>query len=151
MRIETTRFGVQEVPDDSVVRFPEGLPGFQSKAYVLLHQEESPMVEWLQSVDDPSLALMTVAPTDLLLEYQPKVKSAEIQAIHPEDGLEKISCRVIIRRGDVDKTLYVNLFAPLFFNVERRLAIQVPLVGSGYSVREVWPPDTAIPVAAESA
>ena len=109
------------------------------------------MVEWLQSVEDPSVALMTVEPSDLLLEYQPKVKTAEIQVVHPEDGAEKLSCRVIIRRGDSDNTLFVNLFAPLFFNIDRRLAIQVPLVGSGYSVREVWPPENVAQAAAESA
>ncbi len=140
MKIETTRFGVQEVPDSSVIRFPDGLPGFGSKSYVLLHSDDNPLIQWLQSVDDPSLALMTVDPADLLLEYQPKVKPAEIQAIHPEDGVDKFACRVIIRVGDSPKTLFINLFAPLFINVDRQLAIQIPLVGSGYSVREVWPP-----------
>ena len=137
---------MQEVPDDAVIRFPEGLPGFQSKAYVLLHREESPMIEWLQSADDPGIALMTVDPADLLLDYQPKIKAGELQAIRPEGSeldAQKLMCRVIIRRGDVENTLFVNLFAPLFFNVEHRLAIQVPLVGSGYSVREVWPPPAA--------
>ena len=102
------------------------------------------MVEWLQSVDDPTLALMTVNPVDLFIEYQPKVRPAELQAIHPDDGIEKLACRVIIRRGDAPNSLFVNLFAPLFLNIDRKLAIQVPLVGSGFSVREVWPP---VPVA----
>lgn len=140
MRIETTRFGAQDVSDDSVIQFPEGLPGFEGRSYVMLHDEGSPMVSWLQSVDEPGIALMTVDPTDLLIDYRPKVKAAEIRAIHPEDGEERLTCRVIIRRGETPNTLFVNLFAPLFFNAERRLAIQVPLVGSGYSVREVWPP-----------
>ena len=147
MRIETTRFGVQEVPDNSVIRFPEGLPGFQGRAYVLLHRDESPMIEWLQSVDEPGIALMTVDPADLLIEYRPKVKPAELQAIHPDDGEDKLMYRVIIRRGEEPNTLFVNLFAPVFFNVERRLGIQVPLVGSGYSVREVWPPVPVAPTA----
>jgi len=150
VRIETAQFGVQEVPDDSIIQFPEGLPGFVSRNYVLLHHEESPMVKWLQSADDPSIALMTVEPADLMLEYQPKVRPAELQALDLDAAGDDLNCRVIIRRGDAPNTLFVNLFAPVFINIARKLAIQVPLVGSGYSVREVWPPVPVTP-AVESA
>jgi len=35
----------------------------------------------------------------------------------------------------------VNLFAPLLFNVDRRLGMQVPLVDSNYPVSALWPPE----------
>lgn len=139
MKIETTRFGTQEVADDTVLTFPEGLPGFSDKRWVLLHAPENPMIQWLQSAEDPDIALMTVDPSDLMIPYAPEVQPEDLAAIL-SDTEEAPVCRVIIRRGHADGTLFVNLFAPLFFSVAQKRAMQLPLVGSGFSVREVWPP-----------
>lgn len=141
MRIETARFGVLEVPEESVVTFPEGLPGFTGKRYVIFRRDETPIVEWIQSLDEPDVALMTVDPQDLVPGYEGRPKAAELAPIAAA-GTDPASliCRVVIRVADEPGRLYLNLFAPLFMNAERRLAMQVPLVGSGYGVRELWPP-----------
>ena len=60
MKVATTRFGEVEVPDDTLITFPEGLPPFEGKRYILLHREDSPMIEWLQSVEEPDVALMDI-------------------------------------------------------------------------------------------
>ena len=138
MKINTTRFGEVEFSEDTIIHFPEGLPGFSGRRYVVLHREETPVIEWLQSVDEPEIAVMMLDPVDLLIDYQPKPKPAELQAIQAEG--DQLIHRVIIRNGDAPGQLYMNLFAPIMINVPKSLAMQVPLVGSGYSVREVWPP-----------
>jgi flagellar assembly factor FliW len=141
VKIETTRFGALEIPDANVLSFPEGLPGFESRRFILLKHETNPIVEWLQSLDEPGIAVMTIDPRELALEYRPEPKPGEVKAVVPDDGeQDELSLRVIMRVGDQPGTLYLNLFAPLLFNVTRKLGMQVPLVGSGYSVREVWPP-----------
>lgn len=146
MRIMTPRFGELDIPEDTFVWFKDGLPGFRSKRWVLFVREETPMIEWLQSVDEPEIALMTMDPVrDLLLEYAPKPKTGELAPI----GLESVSdaaVRVIIRNADLPGRLSVNLFAPLFYNVGERLGMQLPLVGSGFGVSELWPPDEVLPL-----
>lgn len=141
MKINTTRFGEVEFPEETIINFPEGLPGFSGKRYIVLQREETPMIEWLQSVDEPDIAVMLVDPVELLIDYQPKPKSAELQTIQAEG--DQLIHRVIIRNGDTPGQLFMNLFAPIMINVPKSLAMQVPLVGSGYSVREVWPPSNA--------
>lgn len=142
MKIGTTRFGDLEIPEENVLTFPEGLPGFESKRFILLKHDQNPVVEWLQSLDEADIALMTVDPLDLALDYRPEPKPAEVRAVVPEGAdQDQLHLRVIIRVGEQPGTLYLNLFAPLLFNVTRKLGMQVPLVGSGFSVRHVWPGD----------
>ncbi len=144
MRIMTPRFGELDIPDETVVRFPDGLPGFRSKRWVLFVRDETPMIEWLQSIDEPDIALMTMDPIrDLLLEYRPAPKPGELGPIGAE-RVEDVATRVIIRNADVPGRLFVNLFAPLFYNVELRLGMQLPLVGSGFAVNELWPPESLL-------
>ncbi|MEL6187013.1 MAG: flagellar assembly protein FliW [Myxococcota bacterium] len=151
MRIMTPRFGELDIPADTIVTFPEGLPGFQSKRWVIFVRDETPMIEWLQSIDEPDIALMTMDPIrDLLLDYRPEPKKGELNPIHLE-SVDDADLRVIIRNADVPGRLSVNLFAPLFYNVDERLGMQLPLVGSGFGVSELWPPKDVVPVPAGSA
>lgn len=151
MRIMTPRFGELEIPEDTIVTFPDGLPGFRSRRWVLFVREETPMIEWLQSVDEPDIALMTMDPVrDLLIDYAPRPKKGELGPIQLED-VEEAVLRVIIRNADIPGRLSVNLFAPLFYNVNERLGMQLPLVGSGFEVSELWPPDEVVQRSQEAA
>jgi flagellar assembly factor FliW len=140
MKVETSRFGIVEIPDDRVITFPEGLPGFEGNLYVLVHNEENPTVHWLQSATDPAVALLLMDPLALEPTYAINPRPQELKPIDPgDDPSQTITCRVIVRAGDKEGELYVNLFAPVLFNAEKRIAMQLPLVGSRYGVREIWP------------
>ncbi|MEQ8273195.1 MAG: flagellar assembly protein FliW [Deltaproteobacteria bacterium] len=142
MKVENTRFGSLDIADDKIITFPEGLPGFEGKRYAFVHDVEHPVVQWLQSIDEPDVALMTIDPVDLGVVYEPKPKPGETRLIRSGDKDDEIIYRVIIRVPEEHPDhLYLNLFAPVYINVDRRLGMQVPLVGSGYNVRELWPPE----------
>ncbi|NJK89534.1 MAG: flagellar assembly protein FliW [Myxococcales bacterium] len=141
MIFETTRFGSLEIPDEEVIVFPEGIPGFSGRRYVLFHNEDAPLVQWLQSVDEPDVALMTVDPGDLLLAYAPNFDEADIRPVCLAAGSgDERQVRVIIRNAEIAGHLRINLFAPLLFNVDKRLGMQVPLLGSSHPVSALWPP-----------
>jgi len=142
MKVVTPRFGELDIPDSELIVFPEGIPGFNGRRYVLFPHEGTPIVQWLQSTDEPDVALMTVAPTDLLLEYAPSFENDDIRAVRPvPEADETFEVRLIIRNAETPGRLRVNLFAPLLFNVDRRLGMQVPLVDSNYPVSALWPPE----------
>lgn len=146
MKIQTARFGDIEVDDDKVLTFPEGIPGFVGKRYVLVHDVRNPAIQWLQSGEDPAVAFLIMDPIQLRPDYVAAPKNEEIRLIDPGEEPEKtVVVRVIVRSAEKKGELYVNFFAPLLFNVEKRLGMQVPLVGSSYAVREVWPPRPAPP------
>jgi flagellar assembly factor FliW len=140
MKVESALLGAVDVPDDRIFSFPEGLPALGGKLYALIADKEVPIVEWLQSIDDREITLLLIDPALVLPGFTANPKPAEIRPIKPEDNDEVISYRVIARGGEHGAELVLNLFAPVFFNPARRLAMQVPLVGSGLGVREVWPP-----------
>ena len=139
MKVNTARFGEVEVDSDRVLTFPEGLPGFEGKQYVLVERSETPAIEWLVSVSDPNVALMVLDPERFDIGYEPKPKPAELGPIEGDEESARISCRVVIRNGEAPGHAYLNLFAPILINFSKSLAMQVPLVGSGYDVREAWP------------
>ncbi|CAK0779933.1 Flagellar assembly factor FliW [Gammaproteobacteria bacterium] len=72
MLIKTRYFGTQEVDPDTILFFPEGLPGFEScHRFKLFHEDgERPIIHYLQSLDDPEAAFSMVDPTWLGLNYE---------------------------------------------------------------------------------
>ena len=138
MKLATTRFGELEIAEEFVYSFPEGLPGFEGKRYVLIQHPDNALVAWLQSAHDPAIALMLMDPMLLEPEYHYDPRPNDLSPIE-KDSLDGVDCRVIVRRGERDGELFVNLVAPVLFNSARGKAMQLPLVGSPWSVREIWP------------
>jgi flagellar assembly factor FliW len=139
MIVNTSRFGEVDIPDDSVITFPEGLPGFEGNTYVLIHSDENPEVNWLQSASDPDVAVIIMDPVNFRPDYELAPRPEELKLIKAANGHEKkVVYRIIIRSGEKPGQLYLNLFAPLIFNVADRLGMQLALVGSDFSIREVW-------------
>jgi flagellar assembly factor FliW len=140
-RIETTRFGSIDVHPDRLYTFPEGVPGLTGKQWALIDDPGSKLGHWLQSVEAPAEALIVVDPRLVALSYDPAPKPAELRPILDEgESVSKLVARVIVRAGEGPNELLFNLFAPIYFNVERHTAMQIPLVGSGQELREAWPP-----------
>jgi flagellar assembly factor FliW len=140
MQIQTSRFGVLEVPEKELYSFPGGLPGVPGKQFALVPSREDPeRIAWLQSIEAPEIALLLVDPRLLVGEFHANPKAEEIRELEPKDGPSSLECRVFVRSAETEGELVANLFAPVFLNRQRRLGMQVPLVGSEWELRERWP------------
>jgi flagellar assembly factor FliW len=63
MQIRHKRFGKIDTEDQQVVRFPEGLVGFEGHREFILHRSETcEPFAWLISVDDPELVFAVADP-----------------------------------------------------------------------------------------
>ena len=70
MILSTLRFGDIEIPDEKVLTFPAGLPGFGDLSqWCLLHSEGVDAVNWLQSLEDPTIALIIADPEAFFFDY----------------------------------------------------------------------------------
>jgi flagellar assembly factor FliW len=139
--VSTRRFGALEVADDAIITFPDGLPGLEGKRFVLIQIDDAPGAQWLQSATDPDVALLIVDPVELDPEYRVDPRPHELDPIGaPSVVAGVVECRIVVGPGPTPGELRMNRLAPLLFNVETRLAMQLPLVGSAYSARDVWPP-----------
>lgn len=137
MIIQTTRFGGLEVEDDKVLTFPQGLLGLPgSHRYVLLHDQSKSVFRWLQSCDEPDVALVVVEPRLFFPDYQVQLSVEELEEIgvKADEGDELEVLAVLVVPSD-PRLITANLMAPLVINVTRRQGGQAVLHDSTYGIR----------------
>jgi flagellar assembly factor FliW len=131
IRIEGTRFGVVEVPEDTVITFPNGMVGFPKETrFVLLERGEGKLVGYLQSLATPSLAF-PVTDGAYFPDYPTPstIELAQAAGIDTED----LALLVIVAAHPETKALVANLLAPLVIDVVSRVGAQCVLDSRKYS------------------
>lgn len=136
--VPTSRFGELSVSPEKIISMTSPFLGFPEakRFFVKQHGEESPFI-WLQSLDDPKLAFVSMSAALLLPQYQPEISSLtrqELQAA-PEQTLE-ILLILTIPRGNPEG-MTANLLGPVVINTEKHLARQVLQDPSRYEA--CWP------------
>jgi flagellar assembly factor FliW len=136
VKIETTRFGTVEVPEDRVITMSQGLLGFPEKKRfcIIQHKKDSPFF-WFQSVEEPALAFVITNPWLFKPDY--KVDLALVnQNTGWENDDEDVSseCYVLVTipKGSPEK-MTANLIGPVIINNKTREAVQIVLSDESYS------------------
>jgi len=138
VRVLSERLGVVYADEGDLVEMSTPIPGFPaSLRYCLIPTDEaggSPFL-WLQSMDEPSLAFIAVAPFEFFPEYdielpRPDQEELDIQSV--EDVL--VLTLVTIPPGKPEDVT-ANLVAPVVVNTRTRRGRQVILYDSGYTTR----------------
>lgn len=123
MQIQTQHFGAVEIDVDDILLFPHGLIAFEDcRHWVLLADEENPLVAWLQSVSRPEVALPVVSPRRFVADYRVRVTRGQLLPLQFSQ-FDQAYVLAIVSQSDGDLTL--NLKAPLIINLDRRLGRQV--------------------------
>ena len=137
--ILTQRFGEVTFEANDLIEFPWGLPGFAHlRRFLALTLDEQPNFLWLQSADDPTVALPAADPWQMFPDYEPKLPAyatAALELRNPDDF--SLLCVVVVTKDAREMTM--NLLAPIVINLKSRRARQVMLENSGYSVRRPVP------------
>jgi flagellar assembly factor FliW len=135
MQVASDRFGTLEVGEDMIVSFPDGILGFpESRRYALVDDRNSGVYFWLQSVEDASLAFLSVVPWAFFGDYQIELPTAEEEALGlPAEADVLVLCLLTVLREE--GLITANLLGPLVINTTRRVGRQVVLADSGYPVR----------------
>ena len=125
MQVQTTRFGVVEIPEDRVITFPKGLLGFTTqKRYCLLEPGNETAFFWLQSLEEPSLAFVVTDPSLFFTDYTVPIKQDQMTDLRLEK-LEDAQVFVIVNK--VEGSLTGNLQGPLVINTLTREGEQIVL------------------------
>jgi flagellar assembly factor FliW len=110
--LQSTRFGTLEIDDAAVIEFPEGLIGLGGHRYTLVsHQPNSPFV-WLQSIDDPELALPVTNPHLFFADFALAVPD-DVAAHVGLDADTTVDVYVTVRTADDPADFAANLRAPI--------------------------------------
>ena len=78
MVAETKLFGKIDIEDDKIIEFPMGIIGFEYlKNFAIIYDSERETrskISWLQSMEEPLLALPIIHPFELREDYNPIVE-----------------------------------------------------------------------------
>ena len=119
MVAQTRIFGEITIEDEKVLDFPNGIIGIEDKhKYAIVYDVDKgadSAVRWLQSMEDPYLALPVLEPFAVLDEYNPMIDDNLLEAIGSPKDEDIIVLLTMIVNPDVTKVT-ANLRAPIIIN-----------------------------------
>jgi flagellar assembly factor FliW len=127
---------VSDLPDHSVIFFPEGIPGFEAvQRFVLLKNADYDPILLLQNVEDEKLSVPVVPAQVVEPNYQLLVSLGDLELLDfaepPQLGKNVICLLVLILPGQ-GGAAQCNLFAPIVINPDSMRAKQLMQIGSSY-------------------
>ncbi len=125
MQILSDRFGPVEIDSESVIDFPEGIPGFDhlSKFAVVKCMQTEP-IQWLQSVEDGHVTLPVINPFLIRPDYNIEISDEELDIIGTRSEEDLIVLSVMVLPEDLHD-MTVNLMAPIVINIRDMNGCQV--------------------------
>ena len=136
MKILTRDYGVIEINQELIIRFDDGILGFEPyKNYILLDDSggQSPF-RCLQSMEENDLAFILMDPFAIDPTYEITLGEDIIESLMIESQDDVLVLAVVVVPEDIKKTS-VNLKAPVILNVKLRKGAQYIVDGDKYKVR----------------
>ncbi len=136
IKFESTRFGSLEVAEDRVISFPAGILGFpDARRFVMIDHKGDIPFKWLQSVDEPEVAFITINPLLIKEDYKLSINESDIADIGKYEA-ESLAFLVILTiPNDNPKGTTANLRGPLVINSNTNTAKQVVLQNDTYPIK----------------
>ena len=133
-----TRFGEVEYDPEKTLRFPQGLIGFEDlRDFIVMPNLKQGPLFWIQSVDDPQVAFVVTDPTNFFLDYRIAPEAGERDKLGMNEGDECYALSVVTVHPD--RTITLNLAAPILFAPATNRALQVILEKTQYQTRTPLP------------
>ena len=109
LTVESSRFGSLELDASQAIQFPAGLIGLGGHAYVLLRTSDDSSFSWLQSLEDPELALPVTNPWQFFADYVVDLSDEDSERV----GDAAVDVWVTVRTGAELSDFRANLRAPI--------------------------------------
>ena len=119
MKIQTSHFGELEYGEDRIIRFTNGILGFEELKEYLLLKSDDELFYWLTSIEKPEIVFPLIAIRLIDSEY---IEKPDNEAF----GIVKL---------DPDPSnITVNLKAPVYINQESKEGVQTILDEEKYPI-----------------
>lgn len=137
MKVQTTRFGLIDISEEEVISLPDGMLGFsECSQFVLMTDDIGEPFQWMQSLEQPSLAFVVIDPSRLLSEYHFSVKKEQIKSLET-DKVEDLSVLVIVTMATNIIDVTVNLQGPIVINKVNNRGVQLVLNDPRFNTRHI--------------
>jgi flagellar assembly factor FliW len=135
-RFMTTRFGEIEVDADLILRFPEGLIGFENcQQYVVVRHDDTSSFRWLQSLEMAAVAFPIIEPCAFRPDYAPTISDSDAKVLELNRDSSTLLFTVVSVPANNPRAMTANLLAPLVINGDIRQGKQVIVQDEGYTTR----------------
>lgn len=137
MLVKTKFFGEVDLPEEKILTFERGLIGLSEyKRFTILYdcEKESSNIFWLQSVEEPTLALPVVRPQLVKEDYNPVVEDELLKHIGELTEENLVIFLTMTVPQDI-KQMSVNLKAPIVINTDTGKAAQIIVENQDYEVK----------------
>jgi flagellar assembly factor FliW len=133
--VKTGRFGSIEAGDSEIIRVPLGILGLaESKRFCLVDPGDDTLILWLQSIDQPEIAIPVLEPKIFKPDYAVRLSAAELRELELEN-INQSAVFSILTIGEDATQMTGNLRAPLVINLKKQIGRQVVLQENEYSLR----------------
>ena len=122
--------------DEEVIRFEEGVPGFEHLTrFLISSSEEHEPFHWMHSLDDPDLKFILVNPMLIHQTYDPKITKSHVSDLNLKEESD-ILMYVIVTMDQLEfSKSTANLLGPIIVNIRTRQARQILLDDMRYSTK----------------
>lgn len=137
MLIKTRCFGEINLDEDKIITFETGLMGFEEyKKFTILYniEEGKTRISWLQSIEEPNLALPMISPIYIMDDYNPTVEDEVLKPLG-ELSEENIVLFLALTVPSNVKKMTANLKAPIVINADTKKGCQIIAENSDYQVK----------------
>lgn len=138
MLAKTKFFGEVELADEKVLDFPNGLIGFEDyKKFAIMYDEEdkgTTRISWLQSLDEPLLALPVIDPLAIVGEYVPVIEDELLAALGNPADEDLLFLLAMTVPSDMTKVT-ANMKAPIIINASTKKGVQLIVENEDYPVK----------------
>ncbi len=126
MKINTSRFGEIDVPDEDIITFPYGILGFdKSSQYVILNDPATEPLRWLQSIQEDDLAFVIIDPLRFRVEYELDLSDEDVESLELTSPEEAITYAIVVIPKNEPQRMTANLQGPIVINAAKMVAKQV--------------------------
>ncbi len=138
MLVKTRHFGEIDLDEDKIIYFENGIFGFEEyKEFTLLYDDEGGErqdISWLQSLNEPALAIPVVNPFVVKSDYNPEVDD---ELLKPLGSLteENVVVLISITVPEQVERITANLKAPFIINSDERKGAQIVVENTDYEVK----------------
>lgn len=138
MRVQTKFFGEVELDDNKILEFPNGIIGFEDfKKFAIIYDVEDDRetkISWLQSLEEPVLALPVVDPLAIVPDYAPMIEDELLKPLGNPADEDLLFLLVMTVPSDMKKVT-ANMKAPVIINTKTCTGVQLIVDNADYPVK----------------
>ena len=128
MKAKTRLFGEIDIEEEKIIHFEQGIIGFPDlQNFTLIYDEEKKgkgAISWLQSMDEPELAIPVMDPLLMYPGYNPTVEKEILKSLGDLTE-ENLFVLVTVTVPQNIEDIAINLKAPMVINSDTRKAGQI--------------------------